>query len=111
MSAGNTYGAQAFGFVTVTTSGTPVKLASSSTPVNNFTLQGFKAKGTANTGNVYVLDNAGNVLWTVESGKTFSPGPAGQQGDYDLSQFQLDAATSGDGVLLTGGIFSRVFHG
>lgn len=91
------------GFVTVTTAGTPVPLASSSLTCWNFTIQAYKAKNVNNAGaHIYVYDNSGTkkLLFILASGQSWSPGQRGS-GEYDLSTLFIDADSSGDGVLLT----------
>ena len=64
---------------------------------------GFKAKGMANTGNVYVQDQQGNVLFVIPTGVTLTlPLSHPQLSEMiDLSNLWIDVGTSGDGALIT----------
>lgn len=89
------------GFVkTVAASGTPEALGSGL--VESVAIRPNKARGTANTGNVYIQSAATNDLaggWELTP--TASPivitAPAGKK--IDLASIFIDVATNGDGVV------------
>jgi len=95
------YPITALGIVTVATSGTPVNLSANQLFARSFSVQGYKAKGTANTGIVHIEDENANLVLELAAGAQFTFPASGRDREYDLSKFQADAVTNGDGVLVT----------
>lgn len=97
------YPFQPLGFVNVPTPGTPVQMSSNSLKCRGVTIGGFRAKGTANTGNIYVQDAQGNVLFIVPLGVTLTlPLSHPQLSEMmDLLNLYIDAAVAGDGAVIT----------
>lgn len=98
------YPFKALGYIAVTTAGTPVQVQSTSQNVKQAVISAFKAKGTPNSGNnVYVLDSASNVLFTIPKGTslTINANQHGITQFFDISTLWLDVDTSGDAALVT----------
>jgi len=86
---------------------TPVTLAESSTPYVRAWVQASKPRSayggspsasglpTANAGNVYLSERVGSAWWTLAPGASVELPPCG-----DLYDFDLTAATGGDGVVV-----------
>jgi len=87
---------------TVAASGTPERLAAVTTLCESVLLEGKKARGTVNTGNVYLGPASANDAQLLE----ITPGaqyvmnaPAGKK--IDLYELYADAVTNGDGITYT----------
>ena len=92
-----------FGKITVTTSGTPVAVT---VDQGLFASKITFRPASANSGITKVLDNAGNIAAELQkpaSGHTdeFCVGGGDGGNSVQLSQFKLDAATSGDGMYVS----------
>ena len=87
---------------TVTSSATPEKVAATSTPFRVATVMGKKAARTNNTGTVWLGLAATNDSQSLEITpgeiKTIEVPP--NIADWDLTDFYLDVATNGDGVII-----------
>jgi hypothetical protein len=86
-------------FKTVAATGTPERLAAATTLCTSVVLQGYKAQGTINTGNVYVgqgsADAAQQILLAAGASLSITAPP----GKFiDLNLIYLDVATAADGV-------------
>lgn len=87
-------------YKTSTTPGTPVALGASTVRFHALTLHGYKSAGTANTSDVKFRPTGGSGWITIPTETSWTvPIPEGCQ--LDASQFEIDVATSGDGVLAT----------
>lgn len=95
------------GVVAVASAGTPQKLSASSLQVRHVRMTACKISGGAfasNAGTVYIGKSTMNK--TTGAGVYFKLAPEGvssedSPGDvYDLSQWYIDADTTGDGVLV-----------
>jgi hypothetical protein len=81
------------------TVGTAEALVTVPTLVQAVEFIGYKARGTANTGAVYVGTKQAQ-LRTLASGAALTL-QANDGGKLDLAEIYIDAATNGDGVLWT----------
>lgn len=87
---------------TVAASGTPERLAAATTLCEIVLLEGKNARGTNNTGNVWVGTTSGNdtQLLMIAPGTTYElSAPAGKK--IDLNLLYVDVATNADGVTYT----------
>jgi hypothetical protein len=86
----------------VTTAGTPVQLTATRTQAASVVVQARKSVSTANTGNVFlgVAGAAGTQLLVLEPGQSVSFTAANAKA-IDLSDFWVDSATNGDGIIVT----------
>lgn len=91
---------------TVTTAGTPVRLTTSHVLTNRFTVYGAKTVNRGvNTGSVFIGDANDQLQQLVPYDPTLAGGevvyqaPVGSM--FDLSEFWIDAATNGDGVVVS----------
>jgi hypothetical protein len=87
------------GFKTVAATATPELMSSSSVKVSSVLIQGYKAQGTLNTGNVYigsVVTDATDPIAIVPGGSLIIDAPPGKY--IDLNTLYIDVATAADGV-------------
>jgi hypothetical protein len=87
------------GFKTVAATGTPEAMVSTSTLVSSVVIQGYKAQGTMNTGNVYIgglVTDAVDPIAIVPGGSLTIDAPPGKY--IDLASLYIDVATAADGV-------------
>jgi hypothetical protein len=105
MGAPISYPYVSLGIITVTTAGTPVQASSTSLKVRAVWLSAIKAKGTPNSGTfAYVLDPNSKLLFAVPKSLAplFVSSKLAVTSDFiDLSNWWIDADTSGDGLLIT----------
>lgn len=87
------------GFKTVAATGTPELMKASTGLVSSVVIQGYKAQGTLNTGNVYigsVVTDAADPVAIVPGGSLTIDAPPGKF--IDLNTLYIDVATAADGV-------------
>lgn len=87
------------GFKTVAATGTPELMKASVGLVSSVVIQGYKAQGTLNTGNVYigsVVTDATDPIAIVPGGSLTIDAPPGKY--IDLNTLYIDVATAADGV-------------
>ena len=83
----------------VASAGTNVALGASTTRAHKITLRGFKANGSANTGDVHVYFKDQTEYKVLATGaETVFEASAGSS--YSLDQIELDADNSADGCLV-----------
>lgn len=98
---------QSLGIKTVAAAGTPVALIAASTQTKEFVVTPIKsaAPRVANTGPVYLMANGGTRATAFAVIQPTDPPfrvprERGSGGFFDLSQWFVDADTTGDGVLV-----------
>lgn len=87
---------------TVAASGTPERLAAATTLVESVLLEGKNARGTNNTGSVFVGPSSTNdaQLLEIAPGESIElKAPAGKK--IDLNLLYIDVATNADGITYT----------
>ncbi len=87
------------GFKTVAATGTPELMKATTGLVSSVVIQGYKAQGTLNTGNVYigsVVTDATDPIAIVPGGSITIDAPPGKF--IDLNTLYIDVATAADGV-------------
>lgn len=87
---------------TVAASGTPEVMAASSTLCDSVLLEGKNARGTNNTGNVWIGATSANdtqLLMIAPGERLTLAAPAGKK--LDLNLIYIDVATNADGVIYT----------
>jgi hypothetical protein len=82
----------------VATAGTPVALGTSATKFRTVTFFGCKAAKTDNTGLVYIRPSGGTGWAPLYPGGALTY-TAIDSRPFSADQFEIDAATNGDGVL------------
>ena len=84
-----------------TTPGTAEALGASSVRYHRLILRGYKAKDTANTGNVYYRPVGGQWIGIEPGTERLVPIPDGAW--IRANQIEIDSAQAGDGVQFDGG--------
>lgn len=87
------------GFKTVAATNTPELMKASTGLVSSVVIQGYKAQGTLNAGNVYigsVVTDATDPIAIVPGGSLTIDAPPGKF--IDLNTLYIDVATAADGV-------------